>query len=91
MIYSRLLLQMNRRVAPLAIVLSVLSICAALLLVAVTQHTALILLDPSMDDITSAFSETDRASQVLTKEGGLGLAGRDYEVSSQCVRSFLLR
>jgi len=82
---------MNRRVAPLAIVLSVLSLCAALLLVAGTQHTAPILLDPSLDDIASAFSETDRASQVLTKEGGLGLAGRDYEVSSQFVRSILLQ
>jgi|LauGreDrversion4_2_1035121.scaffolds.fasta_scaffold2264019_1 hypothetical protein len=71
---------MNRRLAPLVIVLSVASICAALILVAETQRSALILLDPSLNDIASAFSETDRASQVLSHEGGLDLAGRDYQV-----------
>jgi hypothetical protein len=77
---SNLPLRMNRRVAPLAIVISVASICAALVLVASTQRAALVLLEPAMDDITSAFSETDRASQVLAHEGGLDLVGRDYQV-----------
>lgn len=51
-----------------------------MLLIAGTQRSALELLDPSLNDISSAFSETDRASQVLSKEGGLSLVGRDYEV-----------
>ena len=72
---------MNRRAAPFAVVLSVVSLAAAMVLVAQTQRHALMLLDPSIDDISAAFSETDRASQVLSKEGGLSLTGRDYEAS----------
>ena len=74
---------MNRRTAPVAIVLAAVSIGAALILVAGLQGSAFapILLDPSLNDISSAFSETDRASEVLSDEGGLSLVGRDYEVS----------
>lgn len=74
---------MNRRTVPAAIALAAVSIGAALILVAGLQGSAFapILLDPSLDDISSAFSETDRASEVLSNEGGLSLAGRDYEVS----------
>jgi hypothetical protein len=74
---------MNRRTAPVAIVLAAVSIGAALILVAGMQGSAFapILLDPSLNDISSAFSETDRASEVLSDEGGLSLVGRDYEVS----------
>ncbi len=71
---------MNRRLAPVAVALSVISIGTAMFLIAGTQRSALELLDPSLNDISSAFSETDRASQVLSKEGGLSLVGRDYEV-----------
>jgi hypothetical protein len=74
-------LDMNRRAAPFAVVLSVVSLAAAMVLVAQTQRHALMLLDPSIDDISAAFSETDRASQVLSKEGGLSLTGRDYQAS----------
>ena len=70
---------MNRRTVPAAIALA---IGAALILVAGLQGSASpILLDPSLNDISSAFSETDRASEVLSDEGGLSLVGRDYEVS----------
>ncbi len=74
---------MNRRTVPAAIALAAVSIGAALILVAGLQSSAFapILLDPSLDDISSAFSETDRASEVLSNEGGLSLVGRDYEVS----------
>jgi hypothetical protein len=74
---------MNRRTVPAAIALAAVSIGAALILVAGLQSSASapILLDPSFNDISSAFSETDRASEVLTNEGGLSLVGRDYEVS----------
>ena len=71
---------MNRRLAPVAVALSVISIGTAMFLIAGTQRSALELLDPSLNDISSAFSETDRASQVLSNEGGLSLVGRECEV-----------
>ncbi len=71
---------MNRHTAPLVIVIGAVLLGAATMLVAGMQRRSQIVLDGSMDDISSAFSETDQASQVLSKEGGLSLVGRDYEV-----------
>ena len=66
----------------MAIALAAVSICAALILVAGSQSKAFapIVLDASMSSISSAFSETDRAANIMSNEGGLSLAGRDYEV-----------
>jgi hypothetical protein len=80
--FSMYIADMNRRTVPAAIALAAVSIGAALILVAGLQGSASapMLLDPSLNDISSAFSETDRASEVLSNEGGLSLVGRDYEV-----------
>ena len=78
---------MNRRSAPLVVFVSVIMVGAATMLVAGMQRGAEVALDASMDDISSAFSETDHASQVLSKEGGLSLVGRDYEVPASVPRT----
>jgi hypothetical protein len=64
----------------LIIVLSALCVGSALVLIAGTRQDNYYLEDTSINDIISAFSETDRASQVLSKVGGLSLVGRDYQV-----------
>ncbi len=75
----------TRRRASAAMALSLIGVCAALVLIAGTQSRVHSLLDQPLDQIVSAMSETDRASAVLSKEGGLSLVGRDYEVNQiQC-------
>ena len=71
----------TRRRASAAMALSLIGVCAALILIAGTQSHVRSLLDQPLDQIVSAMSETDRASAVLSKEGGLSLVGRDYEVN----------